>query len=1183
MIEQAIRAQELAADPAASVLVSANAGSGKTHVLINRVTRVLLAGALPEQILCVTYTKAAASEMLNRLFAHLGKFSILPDEQLRKELQKLDPDLDLGPAGLGKARRLFARALETPGGLKIRTIHGFCESLLRQFPIEAGLAPGFDLLDDQQGATLQEKLISAISKEAVNNPDGELGEAFEQLGKSGASTSYGVFETARANAQKLSADLLQDDGLATAIRCSAQALDLQENDTEQDVYQRTQSRFDRAGLQALITALKQGTLTQQKKAAKLAQALHEPDPAISFDILTGEFLKKDFCRFAGFPEKFLGKKIAAQMPELLNICLSIVENIEYVLRQVSAVKVLQNTKAALILCHSFISSYHQAKQKMGLIDFDDLIEYSRKLLGSNLSRDWVLYKLDGNLRHVLVDEAQDNSPAQWQVIGALTNEFFAGHGAQDETRTLFAVGDPKQSIYRFQGADPSLFLERKSELLMRRQNGQAKVHIPQMSLSWRSSPQVLQFVDACFANTLETKFAGDADDFNLPAKSAMPDLSDPGFADYLPHGAKRQHSTGSVTLLPPIPFTSPVADENPSRPVDSVSSTRPESLLAQDIAKYIKDMLDAGKPIECDKNPKNPLRPITGGDILILVRSRNNLFRELIRNLKLQSVPVAGADQMVLQDEISVLDLLSVAKIAIQPADDLSLAEVLAGPFLHPKAQSVPPISQQIIFELAHYRDKGQSLYSALMDSAIPELAEAKLWVSDLVKRAGIETPYRFFAGLLYRPSATSEPMIERLFARLGAEAEDPVQEFLGLALAFAKTGDGSLFSFVMEMQNREDTIKRELQASDNAVRVMTVHGAKGLEAPVVILPDTNKGSSAKSVSGLVKADAAWLWMDSTDKTCPAILAYRDQQELLNKQEHKRLLYVALTRARDHLLICGHGRGDNKKTGGFAPDSWYLQCQSAFEELVQNDLAKKIISEDKTVSFTLGEWEDYPETLRTKSVNPANALPNWVREPARGDFKQTKVQTPSSMHDDGNTFVPVSSPVGLDASRRFLRGNIIHALLQNLSELSDPDREAAAIRFLEQEPDLQQAEREEIRGVTMKVLSNPEFADLFGPDSRAEVPVAGTLHHDGAKTIVNGKIDRLVIGSSEIIVLDFKTNRPPPTVACNIPAPYIAQMATYRALLRQIWPQKQIRCALLWTDGPNLMQVPDELMDKVSI
>ncbi len=1175
--------QALAADPKASVLVAANAGSGKTHVLINRVIRILLDGAGPEQVLCVTYTKAAASEMLNRLYDRLGQFSILPDGELRLELMKLNPDMSHGSEDLTKARSLFARALETPGGLKIQTIHGFCASLLRQFPIEAGISPGFEVIDDAQSANLQKELVAAIADQALADPDGELAAAYTLLGQSGSTIVPNVFETARSNARALTNTMTGPEGLQDAIRASAQHLGVGVDDTEQSLCKAGKTNFSTPEINQIIEALAGGTPTNQKQADQLCDALLQDDPVAGFHQLTLVFLTGKYARRA----KLFTKPAAVIMPDWQARIEPIIEQIEELLDQLWAVKSFAMTRAALVLCHQFVQAYAGAKREAGLVDYDDQIEFTHRLLHSKVSTEWVLYKLDGNLRHVLVDEAQDNSAAQWQVIGALTDEFFSGKGALEETRTLFAVGDPKQSIYKFQGAEPALFQDQKAKLQARGKMPDVRVHIPKLHLSWRSTPEVLNFVDACFAPLaqLETKYAGDVSDFETVETEPVPTEFDPGFSDYMEHEAERIDAAGSVTLLPVIPYQKPEPDTDPSRPVDMVSAQAPKSILAEQVAEQIGQMLARGDQIVDRSGQSNVVQP---GDILILVRSRNDLFREIIRHLKLQKIPIAGADRMTLQAETAVYDLMSIAKFALQPSDDLSLAEILKGPLSHPEQAVQPLIGDQVLFELTQSRAKGQSLFGALMASSLPVFEEIQKWLGDLVSRATHESPYRFFSGLLYRRSDTGETMIRRLYARLGQEAADPVQELLNKAMAFNQKGDGSLLSFVVEMAGREDTIKREMEEAGNAVRVMTVHGAKGLEAPVVILPDTTGGSGGQSKSGLVKDQNCWIWSGAGKQVCRAVASYQITQQKLDEQESRRLLYVALTRAKDHLIIGGHGRGNFKKDDeGMAADSWYRRCKTAFQNLKSRGQAELLVAEDGQAGYRLGGVSKTSTSNSDIGVSANTQLPDWALESFKTEVEISAAKTPSRLQVSPGTGhdyrVAVASPIGPDAADRFRRGNLIHGLLQILPDIEPDQRESTAKRFLADDSQLSPEQAAEIIAVTMGVLNHSGFVDLFGADSRAELPITGTVSVAGSRHLVQGKIDRLVVRTDEVLMLDFKTNRPPPQTISAVPSAYIDQMATYRALLTQVWPDRKIRCALLWTDGPDLMEIPSTMMDHITV
>ncbi|MBL4596576.1 MAG: double-strand break repair helicase AddA [Robiginitomaculum sp.] len=1156
---RAIAAQNLAADPRASAVVSANAGSGKTHVLINRVTRILLDGVAPEQILCVTYTKAAASEMLNRLFDRLGRFSILADDKLREALQQLDPKAPINAGGLAKARRLFARALETPGGLKIRTIHGFCDTLLRQFPVEAGISPGFTVIEDTDSKNLQAKIIANIGAQAMREPDGPLAASYSVLGELGSGTAPQVFQSAVGNTWQLAEDLLPSDGLEKALAATEQRLEIGPNDTLSTL---SAACIKQLPLQQIAEGFMTGSKTNQEQAQDILAALAEPDPVLAFPKLLPAF----YTKASGRRAKPISEAAGKYMPELLSLVALAFDEIEYAQQKIWAMKARDNVGAALTLCQAFVGAYQAEKREAGLVDYDDLIHFSHALLTSKLSSQWVLYKMDGNLSHVLVDEAQDNSADQWAVIGALTEEFFAGQGIGDQTRTLFAVGDPKQSIYRFQGADPALFAEQQQRMKTIAKTKGLPVHSPELSLSWRSTPQVLAFIDACFSHGFapEKKFVGDAEDF-----------IDPGFSNYIEHQAERAQDMGSVSLLPAVPYSSTQPDTDPSRPVNSVSAQHPKSLLARSVADLVADMLARGDAIETDTGK----RAVHAGDVLILVRSRNDLFREIIRHLKLQNIPVAGADRMVLQNETAVLDLLSLAKMALQPSDDLSLAEVLKSPFLHPEAQSEQPVDEQILYDLAFSRPKNQSLHEALMASKFPVLDEAKTWVADLIVRAGHENPYRFFSGLLYRRSHTGEAMQRRLLARLGLEAADPVQEFLNMALAFSQKSDGSLLSFVAEMSGRTDIIKREMEEAGSAVRVMTIHGAKGLEAPVVILPDTNSKAGGKTKTGLVEDAGCWLWVEPQSKKCPAIADWQNRQEVLDAQEHRRLLYVALSRARDHLIICGHERGNLKKLGGFPDDSWYRSCEAAFKKLHAINAAKIISDADGKIGYRLGPTPTPMKAIKDNAEIAVPALPNWVLTPMATEPPAPTQQTPSNILVKNEQQVARASPIGAGATDRFLRGNLIHALLEALPDVPPEQQAARAALFLQNQPEISIEQANEIAKVTLQVLRHSQFADLFGPNSRAELPIAGL----GAHTVIHGKIDRLVVRDHDVLVLDFKTNRPPPTHIADVPQAYLDQMQVYRELLTQIWPDKTIRCALLWTDGPNLMELPSSSTDHRSV
>lgn len=1166
---QAIGEQEIAADPRASVFVSANAGSGKTHVLVNRVIRLLLAGAKPEQILCVTFTKAAASEMLSRLFARLGEFSVLPLDELQAELGKLQRGWKYGEDDLLRARRLFAQALETPGGLKIRTIHSFCESLIRQFPLEAGVSPAFRLVEGRELEELQQRVQDEMGEAIVAGSEPELADALDVLVGHGAGNLDTVVKFTNGHVRELADLVSQAGGLDAAIFESTQALGVDVTETREETCQAFLRDFFDGPAAELVPMLQASSATNQARAKAILDARKETDPVLAWQILQAAFFTK-----AGKPSSFsVAQNVRDQFPDVEHVYGQLQDMAIAHQMHDRAIQCLALTRAGLTIAGEMARRLTKKRTERGWLVFDDLIDKVQRLLGENLSRDWVLYKLDNRLAHVLVDEAQDNSPAQWKLLKDLVEEFISGKGSEfhEMPRTLFAVGDPKQSIYGFQGAKPALFEDTREEYRARLEETARPLETPQLALSWRSTPQVLGFVDACFdkhaGQAPETKFLGEAPEHE-PQSSAGP-----GFVHYMRHGAERQGQAGSVIVYPPFAYQETEADKDPSAPVNRMAATDAKARLAHEVAQNVKDMVAQGMMVHARVDGKWQKRAVQYGDILILVRARKDLFRELIRQLKLLQIPIAGADRIKLLAETAVQDLLSLADFCLQPGDDLALAEVLRSPFLHPVGQKQAVIDEDALMHLAMDRDD-KSLWSALRRSDAAHLLEAKKWLSDLISRAGQETPYGFFAGLLNRPFANGDTPLQRIFGRLSEEAADGVQEFLSRALSASRDPDNSLTGFVTDMASREDgeDIKRELEGAGNVVRVMTVHGAKGLEAPVVILPETNDAPGGQFRSGLQQDDSGvWLWMGNKDHDVPAQLRIREHQALLDAQESQRLLYVALTRAQDHLRIFCAERGSRKEP--VREDGWYAKCQNAMAQLAGGgsaDVFHDLNWHKETPGYRLGEVEVMSAPAELKTGQQPVGLPEWATMPLPEEM-EAQVRTPSSLTDTAEARAVSVSPLRDDAKRRFLRGNLIHALLESLPQQPEEQWHAAAEHYLVRQPDLDDVQRADILQAVFGVLENPEFADLFGPMSRAELPVVGL----GAHGAMVGQIDRLVVREDEVLVVDFKSNRPPAKDVSQVPDSYQAQMRAYAGLLQQIWPEKRIRTALLWTDGPHLMWLPE--------
>jgi ATP-dependent helicase/nuclease subunit A len=1171
-LDLARAAQAQAADPKSSAFVSANAGSGKTHVLINRVTRLLMAGIAPQNILCVTYTKAAAAEMLNRLFDRLGSYSIMKDADLANALRELDPRIPTGKADLRRARALFALALETPGGLKIRTLHGFCESLLRRFPAEAGISPGFTVLDDRLGTQIHQQCSEKIGLEALHHKTGDLALAIEHVVTLGADALDSLYKFAARDGRRITRLLRQYGGRDKVLAISARQLGISIDATAQSEAEAGLQRLDNKHLKRMADALMGGSPANQKHAETINQALLADDPLSRFEILWSVFFtQKNEPR-----KKIAVNAVLENHPWLVEALPSVQATLENIKTAMDTAAVLQNTRAALVLIEAYDGHYQRAKAAMGALDFDDLIEKSVALVEHSDAAQWVLYKLDYDLSHILVDEAQDNSDGQWELVRRLSAEFFSGKGAREETRTLFAVGDPKQSIYSFQGANPALFKSEAGRLSGLSDPQQHRFCLPKLALSWRSTAEVLAMVDETFAPLVgtapETKLEGDAAHYQGESAGA------PGFVDYIAHQAQRSDAPGCVELWAPVPRPLLPPEEDPFAPVDAPSPLSSRNQLAANIAINIAQWLAKGEQISEKQGQRWQQRALRPGDIMILVRSRTGgLFEEMIRQLKLRAIPVAGADRMVLSAQTAVRDLLSAARAALQDADDLALAEFLKGPFLHPADAPEPGIDEDALFDLATGRKKGQTLAEALALSEDVRFAEAQALMQTLRGLAGEVAPFSFFAGLLYRPSHTGESYARRLFARLGVEAEDPVREFLGKALAHQSEQAPALARFVAQNLDDESQIKREMESAGNAVRVMTVHAAKGLEAPLVILPDTAKGPGKTKENGLMFGpEGAFFWSPQAKKDPPVCANIRERATLRSNEEHSRLLYVAMTRAQDRLVICGAKMGNG--AGKIEEESWFAHCENAFARLSTSGK----VDEFETASGTSAKRYGPPPTLENAAQSAPEKrvdLPAWTKTILPPEADAPRRAAPSRWLEDEDDHSAVLSPLAEGGTKRYQRGLLIHSLLQTLPDIARGDRKAAAQHFLQNRPELDEAQRLEIINAVFDILDTPDFAELFGPDSRAELPITGQVDVAGKSLILAGQIDRLLVTKTQVLVVDYKTNRPAPKTAEAVSLAYLRQMAAYRTLLQSLWPKRKIRCALLWTDGPHLMHLPDSLLD----
>ncbi len=1152
--------QRTASDPLISSWVNASAGSGKTKVLTDRMLRLLLPrengdkGTLPDKILALTFTKAGANEMALRLSKRLANWAILDDASLAADMEKNLLGRTPTAAELAESRKLFARVVDAPGGLNIMTIHSFCQSVLGRFPIEADLPPNFVPLEESESRELLDqarRTVLARARVATNAP---LANAVHHLGQvMNEDQLTALLVSLNGERYQMQTLLNQNfgiDGLYANI-CVFLGID-QGQDAEklaQDFYG-TDPALD---IRTLCTALTAGKSDKDATKADILQAYAQSGietRASLFPDYREIFLTKD----GGVRKALLSKTVTTQHPELLDAMMAEAVRLQTFENRQKSIVCAVLTRDSLLFGQEVLVEYQRLKDLYGALDFEDLILRTLALLkGQTIQGSvqddvapWIMYKLDEGLEHILVDEAQDTNPEQWEIIQLLSDEFFSGSGAHDHVRTMFVVGDEKQSIFSFQRAAPAKFRDMFKWYEKRiRESGQIFTPVP-INTSFRSVQIILDTVDAVFAN---------------PSTNAA--LSN----DYINHLAFRDGQAGLIELWPLFRNK----DEDAEKPSEITGWDIPVTVLesqsgAAQMANKIGDMVQ--KWIDEKIILESYNRPIEAGDILILVKSRSAFVPQLVRALKLRHVPVSGVDRMILAEQLVVEDLCAGAAFALLPEDDLTLAAFLKSPFIG--------YDEQTLYDLAQGRNH-ETLWNRVRQSGDSVVIE---WLNSLIEQASTDHPYEFFSRLVQAPCpADPSSGLHAIKRRLGEDAIDPLDEFLNLALDFERKHTASLQSFLKWHENGQSEIKRQLEEGSGTVRIMTVHGSKGLQAPIVFLPDTvRSGASTKQDRVLwphkTGLPLPLIYASKTDAPKalePAFQTIRQQED----EEYRRLLYVAMTRAEERLYIGGY-TGKRMPSEDSETAYWYDDIRAAFERLPEIEQIPSGVLGDK--------GEDQP-ILRLSA--PRTAAPDKDRTGKKRKEQQEEIILPSYFRRNAPTepfppqpLVPskpsdpepaATSPLSVADPFRFRRGTVTHRLLQTLPELPPEQRRVAAEKFVARAgltlpPEMQKSIVEE----TLAVLEHPVFAPIFGPGSMAEIPVTGYLDEG---TLISGQIDRLLVTDSEILIIDFKTNRPPPQNEADIQPVYQKQMQAYARALRKIYPGKTIRCALLWTDGPRLMEI----------
>ena len=1124
-IHTANLAQLEAATPQKSIWVNASAGSGKTKVLVDRLLRLLLSGVNPTRILAITFTNAAAAEMQNRLSQKLAHWATCDNNTLNEELNSLLRHV-ASSTEMNKARKLFAEVLDNYDRMNIQTIHSFCQSLLGRFPVEAGVSARFTVIGEHDSSALFDRILSELVVNIEDNP--EFSAAIAQLATLIEENGFKkAMQAANMERGRITEQLNRFCGVEGSISALRTQIGIKENLDKQTLEHSVLSdaTIVKFNLKELIRLMaQQGGKLEKERAAQLAEmlAMCEEERTQNLDLWSSYFLKKS----DGLPYK-VTKKLSEQIGDILE------HYTNYLLQQLETIKgltLLALNHAFLTVASEVLTLYEQHKTALGLMDYDDLIQKARKLLeGSENAPLWVHYKLDEGLDHILVDEAQDVNPEQWEIITLLANLFFDDSQKMlERPRSLFVVGDEKQSIYSFQRADPAIFIQKRLHFKKRAKAAILPFAEIPMNVSFRSAQVILDAVDATFEQNFKGMLGRE--------QNTWPK-----------HKAAQSGIPGCVELWPLIP----PPDKKKSQelewilPLEPTEIEKPSRTLAKIIAHEINNRLysdDEASWLAEKQGGRLKKRRLKAGDIMILLRKRGHFARELVHELKKANIPVAGQDRVLLSQELVVKDLVSLLRFLSFPDDDLNLAALLKSPLCG--------LDDEELFTLCHKRST-KKLWQVLRKNTAPEFQKPVTFLQDCLEIADTVPVYEILAFAL-GPRGGRKAFL----ARLGQDANEMIDELMDIAIEYDSKYPSSIQGFLSWFLRIEAPIKRDLETIGNQVRIITAHSSKGLQAPFVIIADIEDRGNKRD--GFYFHENLMRWCPSKEDEEKSSRALSENKKRLDDAENRRLLYVAMTRAEQHLILCGTGKEAHDKD----QKRWYDLVTNALNDKTRRH---KNANLDAYGPIKVWKQEIALETITPKPKTPKQeryALPTWYEKQAPNEPSPPRPLVPSSAPEEEDIPRWSAAPKAVRARKV---GIIVHELLEQLPLVETSRRKEALASFIKQQSDLTITEGEKITQDVFSVLTDSRLKALFGPQSRAEVGISGQV----GEKLVTGKIDRLLIEEERIIVADFKTGHP----LEETPKSYQHQLKLYKDLLGQLYPQRSVEAWLIWTQGPLIQEI----------
>ncbi len=1119
-----------ALNPVQSVWVSASAGSGKTTLLTERVLRLLLQNRIEKRhklpnILCLTYTKAAAAEMQNRIHKQLAEWATLPEDTLQAKLEATFA-FKTSAAILKEARKLFAATLERPDCIRIMTMHAFCQMILNRFPLEAGLAPHFTLLEGEAEKLFQENVLAEFYAKIKKSQ--RLTDALNVLGYSQAtSRTMEMVAQVFRNSGKWAKQFTAHTSPASFAKALQTKLNLSFTGSEREWLE--QQIIPEQELLQAADWLQAGSEPDKKRGNAISYWVKDKDNRITnFDEYVSIYITdKDTVRASLFT-----KAVLKSYPDIETLMTREAHRVQSVAQTRDALRFYHQQNAFYTLAQHLWGLVQEVKRRNAQLTYDDLILKTRDVFAQPELAPWILYKLDGGIDHILIDEAQDTSPEQWEIVFALLDEILAGSGARaDDNRTLFVVGDEKQSIYSFQGANHRHYLDVKARLFERFEHLSKPMVDLERIQSFRSTSSVLKFVDTVFDADATRQGVS-----NVPMR----------------HFAHR-NVQGYVELWSPIKTEKKELPHAWQPPLERDDSKHAYVLLAMRLADTISTWLQEGWQLKGRGGAPRPVRP---DDIIILLQARSHLLSPIIRALKERNIPVAGIDRMVLHKQAVVQDVLSLCRFLLLPQDNLALAEVLRGPLIR--------ISDEQLYHIAYKR-------SGTMWDALQANASFKAICDYLKTLLNMADNVSSFALLSHTYTApcpgNAESGKHALIHRMGIDAIDPLEQLLSAARQYDAQHPLSLQLFVRAIAQDDSELKREQSEANGEVRIMTTHGAKGLEAPIIIMPDLMRDPHIQGRKAPLYWDEDGFAFAAVPiaKKVPLFQHTKEILEEAQGEEHRRLLYVALTRAADVLILCSAIKNKDPAT-----PPWQTHIVGAMQRL---DAETSETNGELTWHYGDRQTLIRPKTTATHVAQTEHTAPAWLTQPIAPISSKQPLYNPSTLIQNNEKQL---SPAASGVASSFMRGKLLHRLLQLLPIIPDVQREAAAARFLIRNGGVESdVVLQDVREV-MAVLRNPVFAHVFSNAAQAEVPIIGAIN--GKQ--FSGQIDRMLVTDSEVLVIDFKTNRPPPKNLADVDDAYAAQMACYATLLAQIYPSHTIRAGLLWTHTLQLMELDSAALQR---